>query len=180
MLPLCEALDINVNELLSGERLADVDHQEKAEETMMELCQERGYTKTYKGLAIWIISFAALSLFFAYKYYVTENAASLVRVMSTAFMIMVDFLFLDIYRGEFVYWITYGPDFDTAREAGTKARKKYAGRYLRTFLIASGIWMIYLICSIVVGFSARTDLLTCSFIAITAGLCTIPIKFAKE
>ena len=99
MLPLCEALNINVNELLSGERLADVDHQEKAEETMMELYQERGYTRTYKGLAIWIISFAALSLFFAYKYYVTENAASLVRVMLTAFMIMVDFLFLDIYRG---------------------------------------------------------------------------------
>ena len=32
MLPLCDALHINVNELLSGERLDGADYQKKAEE----------------------------------------------------------------------------------------------------------------------------------------------------
>ena len=33
MLPLCEALDISVNDLLSGERISDIDYKKKAEET---------------------------------------------------------------------------------------------------------------------------------------------------
>lgn len=45
MMPLCEALQINVNELLSGERLAPDDYSRKAEENMMNLMQE---TDDYK------------------------------------------------------------------------------------------------------------------------------------
>ena len=37
MLPLCEALDIGVNDLLSGERISDIDYKKKAEENMMNL-----------------------------------------------------------------------------------------------------------------------------------------------
>lgn len=40
MLPLCEALHINVNELLTGERL-NTGYQEKAEENLVKLAQER-------------------------------------------------------------------------------------------------------------------------------------------
>ena len=40
MLPLCETLHINVNELLTGERL-DAGYQEKAEENLVELVQEK-------------------------------------------------------------------------------------------------------------------------------------------
>lgn len=39
MLPLCEALQINVNELLSGEKLSTDDYSRKAEENMMKLIQ---------------------------------------------------------------------------------------------------------------------------------------------
>lgn len=35
MIPLCNSLHINVNELLSGERLADSEYQKKAEENIM-------------------------------------------------------------------------------------------------------------------------------------------------
>jgi len=45
MLPLCEALHINVNELLSGERLNASDYQKKAEENMMDLIREREESK---------------------------------------------------------------------------------------------------------------------------------------
>lgn len=42
MMPLCDALRINVNELLSGECLTDADYKERAEENMMDLVEERG------------------------------------------------------------------------------------------------------------------------------------------
>lgn len=40
MLPLCAALSITVNDLLSGERVGEGDYQKKAEENMMELMRE--------------------------------------------------------------------------------------------------------------------------------------------
>lgn len=40
MVPLCELLDINVNELLSGEHLTEDVYSKKAEENMMHLIQE--------------------------------------------------------------------------------------------------------------------------------------------
>jgi len=41
MLPLCDALKINVNELLSGERLTEHNYHERAEENMVKLIQEK-------------------------------------------------------------------------------------------------------------------------------------------
>lgn len=40
MLPLCEILNITLNELFSGETLTDADYKNKAEENMMELVRE--------------------------------------------------------------------------------------------------------------------------------------------
>ena len=41
MLPLCEILEINVNELLSGERLSQNDYHNRAEENMITLVKEK-------------------------------------------------------------------------------------------------------------------------------------------
>ncbi|MDD6345952.1 MAG: helix-turn-helix transcriptional regulator [Oscillospiraceae bacterium] len=41
MLPLCEILEINVNELLSGEKIDDGNYHRKAEENMMNLIKEK-------------------------------------------------------------------------------------------------------------------------------------------
>ncbi|MBE6858054.1 MAG: helix-turn-helix transcriptional regulator [Ruminococcus sp.] len=41
MMPLCEVLGINVNELLTGERIPDESYKEKAEETMMDLMRNK-------------------------------------------------------------------------------------------------------------------------------------------
>ncbi len=41
MMPLCEVLGINVNELLTGEKIPDEDYKEKAEETMMDLMRNK-------------------------------------------------------------------------------------------------------------------------------------------
>lgn len=45
MLPLCEALEINVNELLTGEKIPEKNYIEKAEENMMNLVHEAQESK---------------------------------------------------------------------------------------------------------------------------------------
>ena len=70
MLPLCETLHINVNELLTGERL-DTEYQEKAEENLVSLAREkeseiaRGRKRTLVmaaasvcAIALWFFLFA--------------------------------------------------------------------------------------------------------------------------
>lgn len=61
MLPLCEALHINVNELLSGQRLDGVDYQKKAEENMMELVKEREESKKKIILSLVVCVLTVLS-----------------------------------------------------------------------------------------------------------------------
>ena len=45
MLPLCGALQITVNDLLSGEKVSELDYRAKAEENMMELMKENAQNK---------------------------------------------------------------------------------------------------------------------------------------
>lgn len=59
MLPLCEALKINVNELLSGEKLTESNYHEKAEENMMELVREKEESKK-KIILSMIVAFTSV------------------------------------------------------------------------------------------------------------------------
>lgn len=61
MLPLCQALHITVNELLTGERLSDAAYKTKAEENMMNLMQEReeNRKKMLLTVAVGVISTVA-------------------------------------------------------------------------------------------------------------------------
>ena len=52
MLPLCDALHITVNDLLSGERVSAADYQRKAEENMMDLIKENVENKRRMALSI--------------------------------------------------------------------------------------------------------------------------------
>ena len=45
MQPICEILEINLNELFSGERLTDADYKKKAEENILSLIKEAENTK---------------------------------------------------------------------------------------------------------------------------------------
>ncbi len=58
MLPLCEALHISVNELLTGDHVTDADYKKKAEENMMNLIakeREENKKKMVLSVAIGII-----------------------------------------------------------------------------------------------------------------------------
>ena len=52
MLPLCDALHITVNDLLSGERLSDTEYQERAEKNMVDLIKENEENKKRMLLSI--------------------------------------------------------------------------------------------------------------------------------
>ena len=52
MLPLCAALDITVNDLLSGEKVSSADYQEKAEGNMIDLMKENEENKKRMALSI--------------------------------------------------------------------------------------------------------------------------------
>lgn len=52
MLPLCEILQITVNDLLSGEKVAEGDYQKRAEENMMDLIRENAENKERMTLSI--------------------------------------------------------------------------------------------------------------------------------
>lgn len=71
MLPLCKKLEINVNDLLSGERVAEVDYQRKAEENIMNLIKENEESKKKFAVSmitgvITIIAVVALILLASY------------------------------------------------------------------------------------------------------------------
>ena len=59
LLPLCNELDITVNELLSGERLQESDYKKKAEENMVNLVKEAQESKK-KMIMSTLIAFLAI------------------------------------------------------------------------------------------------------------------------
>lgn len=61
LLPLCEELEITVNELLSGERLSDVDYKKKAEEHMVNFIQEKEENKKKMQLSAMVGGIAGVS-----------------------------------------------------------------------------------------------------------------------
>ena len=52
MLPLCGALGITVNDLLTGQRVAEADYQTRAEENMMNLLRENTENKKRMALSV--------------------------------------------------------------------------------------------------------------------------------
>ena len=66
LLPLCNELEITVNELLSGERLQEPDYKKKAEENMVNLVKEAQESKKkiiLSGAVVLLVLMAALPLF---------------------------------------------------------------------------------------------------------------------
>lgn len=87
MLPLCEILQISVNDLLTGARVAEADYQKKAEENMVNLMQENQENKKRMALSIicgviTMIAVVSLTLIAAYI-----EMPTVVRIAIIAFAI---------------------------------------------------------------------------------------------
>jgi transcriptional regulator with XRE-family HTH domain/DNA-directed RNA polymerase subunit RPC12/RpoP len=66
LLPLCEALEISVNELLAGERVSEEEYRKKAEENMVNLVKEAQESKKkiiLSAMVTGLVIVAALPLF---------------------------------------------------------------------------------------------------------------------
>lgn len=147
---------------------------------MMTLVKENEYVQTYKPLAWWFVSFATFALFFGLGWDTLSTSGN-IKILSKILIIMtmalIDVLFTIIYKGEYVYWIIYGPDFETAKNSDSQRRKMYGWKYLRIFLAASIILMIYMFVSMLLNLPVSFDFIAFLIIGITAALATVPIKF---
>lgn len=89
MLPLCAALDITVNDLLSGEKVSSTDYQRKAEGNMMNLMKENEENRERITLsiitgAITIIAVCALIVIAAFT-----DLPTIARIILIVFSIVV-------------------------------------------------------------------------------------------
>ena len=84
LLPLCNELDITVNELLSGERVSEEDYQKKAEENMVNLVREaqESKKKIISSVIISIFSLmASLPLFIISDMGIVEGIARIIFIV---------------------------------------------------------------------------------------------------
>ena len=84
LLPLCNELEISVNELLSGEKLEEVDYKKKAEENMVNLVREAQESKKKIILSLVIVGFALLAsipLFAVVDYLELNKAVEVVLIV---------------------------------------------------------------------------------------------------
>ena len=88
MLPLCEALGISVNELLSGERLTETEYQRKAEENMVNLIEgQKGRQGVGSGVKTGIGFGAALAMVLSYHTYTSVWLAILHGILGWVYVV---------------------------------------------------------------------------------------------
>ena len=117
MLPiLCEALGINVNELLSGERLAEADYSKRAEENMLHLIRESEEQKKKNTGALLQLAGGLLLVIFTVGFLIfiagIKHIALLFDIYTFLIMLLTSVAFL-IVAGLFRYfflafWIAAG------------------------------------------------------------------------
>ncbi len=70
LLPLCNELEITVNELLSGERVSEEDYRKKAEENMVNLVREAQESKKKLYYQLWL---QVLQLLQRFRYFCCQD-----------------------------------------------------------------------------------------------------------
>lgn len=73
IMPLCQTLRINVNELISGERLPEEGYSKKAEENMMNLIQETEISKKKNRNSLSIILVTVIAVFLGVSFIFFTN-----------------------------------------------------------------------------------------------------------
>lgn len=89
MLPLCEILEISVNELLTGEKLTDADYKKNAEVTIMNLVQENNENKKrmLQSVMCAIITIIAVCSLVVIASYIEMPAAARIAIIAFAAII---------------------------------------------------------------------------------------------
>lgn len=135
MMPLCDVLDISVNDLLTGESVSDLNYKEKAEENMMNLMEENQKNKEIWiarviGAIITIISVCSLIVIAAY---IEMHTAIRIVLIVFAFVIAVlgigAVVILDTHSS---YWVcpNCNAEFKASKKDYIKGYHTLTRRYL--------------------------------------------------
>ncbi len=89
MLPLCAALDITVNDLLSGEKVSSTDYQKKAEGNMMNLMKENEENKKRMALSIITGAITVIAVYALIMIAAFIDLPTIVRIILIMFSVAV-------------------------------------------------------------------------------------------
>ncbi|WP_333638321.1 hypothetical protein [Tissierella praeacuta] len=136
------------------------------------------YKKTYKPLIAWLIGFPVIAIIIAER--LSNLSTKIATLLSLIIMVIsLYILMFIIYKGEYVYWINGGPNYEEAKLAGSEKRKEYAKAHLEIFFKMMLISFLYGIVSLLLKFPIWIDIVLISLIIIITAFSTIPIKFNK-
>ena len=97
MIKLCKILDINVNELLSGEMLNEKEYNEKAEELLLELKQQEEEKDKTIFYTVYFFTFIILFLFlgicFIVSFYLEEGPIQLAIILVSTLLLLIACLY---------------------------------------------------------------------------------------
>jgi hypothetical protein len=139
--------------------------------------EDQALKKTYKPFVAWILLFLPVLFGILYAFRPFLSSAGETRVMMAAIVLYLDGLLYLMYRYEAVYWISGGPDFEEARAADASRRKAYIAAHARKFLIATGGYLLYLVCSALAGCPTVVDVIVGCAVVTGAAVLTMRIRF---
>lgn len=138
------------------------------------------YICTYKPLAIWlgafVASMAALPLSLAW--FVPGNV--LTCAMLGCIYLGLLALFILIHRGGYVYWLSGGPSFEEARDAGEASRREYAWAHLKRFLAAGAVIVPWLVLTSVFHWPVWLDIVVFGALIVGVAASANRIRFADS
>lgn len=109
------------------------------------------YKKTYKPLIVWLIGFPVIAIIIAER--LSNLSTKIATLLSLIIMVIsLYILMFIIYKGEYVYWINGGPNYEEAKLAGSEKRKEYAKAHLDIFFKMMLISFLYGILSLLLKF----------------------------
>lgn len=155
IMPLCQVLQVNVNELLSGEHLSDDSYSRKAEENMVNLIQETEKNRQEnKNSLLWKITilllnlatlaFVALILWMPAMGHMPFN--SLLDIPTFLAIILVTALLLNFTGQWKPFWQSFKFAFGKKQEYTSEkiAKSNIAVKYASTALLMTGMFITVL------------------------------------
>lgn len=132
------------------------------------------YKKNYKPLvAFFIVLITALVLggLAASKFFPDSSMRITVIILNVA----IPTLTFIIYKTGYVYWYN-GVSFEDAQKATEEQRKAYAKAHLKRFSIASAIFLVFTVISIIAGLSQWLDFTVGTLALIVTAVSSVNLK----
>ena len=142
---------------------------------------KRVYEKRYWPLVIWFAVFVAGMIGSAE---LADRSGlgrrGMTAVSMTALILLLAALFVMIWKGEYVYWINGGPDFDQAKAAGSERRRAYAWLHLRALLLGGLAALVVLAAEYCCGANDLAMILSVGACVVAAAVSTTRIHWTEE